>query len=211
MAFINRFFVIIVFIAMGSCSVEDSNMKIINEINDKYQIGLSRLKEDKKGVLAYNSFKKAEQLFIDNHIQDTIVLANIYAQLGSINYNMGNYMEAKKYLDKRYLLNDALNDSIADLSPQIDLAYTELALKTFSSAEYLIDELTLLNVIPDNLRNNIIELEGTFYEIIEDYRLAIDVFNSINVINSADIRQKEYSLARNYFKLKEFEEAKNHI
>ena len=80
MAFINRFFVIIVFIAMGSCSVEDSNMKIINEINDKYQIGLSRLKEDKKGVLAYNSFKKAEQLFIDNHIQDTIVLANIYAQ-----------------------------------------------------------------------------------------------------------------------------------
>lgn len=211
MAFINRFFVIIVFIAMGSCSVEDSNMKIINEINDKYQIGLSRLKEDKKGVLAYNSFKKAEQLFIDNHIQDTIVLANIYAQLGSINYNMGNYMEAKKYLDKRYLLNDALNDSIADLSPQIDLAYTELALKNFSSAEYLIDELTLLNFIPDNFRNNIIELEGTFYEIIEDYRLAIDVFNSINVINSADIRQKEYSLARNYFKLKEFDEAKYHI
>lgn len=205
------FITLIALFVFTACSISEEDGQSIHDIKRIYSEGIENLSEDPSGIMSYNLFKQAENNYYKNKINDTVLIADIYSQLGFINYNIGNYNDARRYLSSRYSLNDKIKDSVSNLVSQIKYAYTELELHDYQKAEILIDELTLLKYIPEEYKNNVIELEGSFYEILGDYPLAIDAFRGINSITPLSIRQKEYPLARNFYKLNQLDSARCHI
>src|SRR5574344_1541207 len=96
------FITLIALFVFTACSISEEDGQSIHDIKRIYSEGIENLSEDPSGIMSYNLFKQAENNYYKNKINDTVLIADIYSQLGFINYNIGNYNDARRYLSSRY-------------------------------------------------------------------------------------------------------------
>ncbi len=193
----NRVYLLICFfLTLTSCKNRDAlNLKVQNQI----ELGQLQLNEYPDGLTAYRFFKEAENLYVQNRLNDTLLLGEIYRNIAKINLLVGNYNEANTYGEKRYSLNKSIESDSLNLSAQIDYSYINIALSNYDKARALIDELTSIYQQYPSLVNNILELEANYFEIIEDYDLAMEAYSAIVLGSKMDSVKAEYFFARNFY------------
>lgn len=171
--------------------------------------GILKYLLDKTDTTAFDSFKGAETVYIENKINDPNVLGLIYTYIGRINKADGNFKEAEEYFNKASQVYYSTNSRYNYIISIIDIIWAKLNNKTYSGIPDFISKLDTLDSIPDELIPYFYNAKSGYYASIKDYENAI-LFTKENLKynkNQASRDNLYYGLSAYYLQLNSLDSA----
>lgn len=164
--------------------------------------GIVKLRINNNDTSIYQPIKQAEAVYHTNQISDKKLLALIYFQLGTYNYDLFFFERSLDYYSKALELYREVGDTYNIYNSYCNIAYTLLPLERFEEAYETLSYFQNLDSIPPYVYTNYLDCMSMYYKSVGDISRSLIYKKKLLEEKELDnILGAYYSISNSYYQI----------